>query len=207
MSRAGIVVVLVLLVVGQLVAQEKNNQATAGQPSEAEMQAMMKKMTELAAPGEAHQRLGVLVGVWETETKSWMGGEGSGEPMVTRGTTENSWFLGGRFLKQEFKGEMMGRTMSGFGLTGYDNFAKKYVGMWVDDMSSTLSTMEGSVDRTGKVLTMYGKMDEWMTGELGKTVKYVTRILGKDKHVFEIHDLSLPEPDAKVMEITYTRKK
>jgi hypothetical protein len=67
--------------------------------------------------------------------------------------------------------------------------------------------MEGTFDRSGKVLTMYGKMNEWMTGELGKTVKYVTRVVSKDKHVFEIHDLSIGEPNTKVIEVTYTRKK
>jgi hypothetical protein len=29
--------------------------------------------------------------------------------------------LGGRFLQQEFAGEMMGGTFLGIGLTGYDN--------------------------------------------------------------------------------------
>lgn len=97
--------------------------------------------------------------------------------------------------------------MTGFGLTGYDNYAKMYVGMWVDNLSTTLATMEGTFDRSGKVLTMYGKMNEWMTGELGKTVKYVTSVVSKDKHAFEIHDLSIGEPNTKVIEVTYTRKK
>lgn len=184
-------------------AQEKKGQ----QPPQAAMDDMMKKMMELASPGEGHKKLEDLVGVWETETKMWMAGEGSGQAAITKGSSEGSWVLGGRFLRQDFKGEMMGMQMTGFGFTGYDNYAKRYLAMWVDNMSTTLSTMEGTFDRSGKVLTMYGKMDEWMTGELGKTVKYVTRFISKDKHVFEIHDLSIGEPNTKVIEVTYTRKK
>jgi hypothetical protein len=54
---------------------------------------------------------------------------------------------------------------------------------------------------------MWGKMDEPMTGERDKLVKYVTRLMGKDKQVFEIHDLVLPEGQTKVMEAVYTRRK
>jgi len=146
---------------------------------QAAMNDMMKRMTELASPSEGHAKLNDLVGVWDAETKMWMGGEGSGQPSISKGTAEYSWVLGGRFLREGYNGEMMG-----FGFTGYDNYAKKY-----------------------KVLTLYGKMDEWTTGELGKNVKYVTRIIDRDKHVFEILDLAIGEPSTKVVDITYTRKK
>jgi len=57
------------------------------------------------------------------------------------------------------------------------------------------------------MLTLYGKMDKPMTGEHNKNVKYVTRIVGPDKHIFEVHDLAIGEPNTKVVEVTYTRKK
>jgi len=52
---------------------------------------------------------------------------------------------------------------------------------------------------------MYGKADEWMTGELGKTIKYVTRIVGPESFVLEIHDMSSGELGTKVIEVAYTR--
>ncbi len=57
----------------------------------------------------------------------------------------------------------------------------------------------------GKVLTFLGKMDEPMTGQKDKPTKYIIRILGPDKHVMEMHDLTLGEK-SKVFEMTYTRK-
>jgi hypothetical protein len=191
------------LVLSLASAQEKKEQ----KPPQGAMDDMMKKMMELASPSEGHKKLNDLVGVWDAETKMWMGGDGTGQPAISKGSAEYSWVLGGRYLREDFKGDMMGMPMTGFGFTGYDNYAKKYTGMWMDNMGTALSTMEGTFDRSGKVLTLYGKMDEWMTGELSKNVKYVTRIINKDKHVFEIHDLSIGEPNTKIVEITYTRTK
>jgi len=138
--------------------------------------------------------------------KTWMNGPGAA-PVITKGSSTYSWVLGGRYLRQDMKGEMMGMPLEGFGYTGYDNYNKKYVGFWIDNSSTAMFTYSGYVDQTGKVFTFYGTMDEWMTGENGKPVKYVTRILSRDKNVFEIHDLAIGGADTKVVEMTYTRKK
>ena len=40
--------------------------------------------------------------------------------------------LGGRFLQQEFSGEMMGSLYHGIGFTGHDNHTQKYVSTWME---------------------------------------------------------------------------
>ncbi|MGB2958238.1 MAG: DUF1579 domain-containing protein [Bacteroidota bacterium] len=204
MKRLVLFALAITFGLSQVAAQE-----TAPTPEEqsAMMQDMMKKAQELGSPGDWHAKLNPVIGTWDVETKMWMGGEGSGDPMVSKGTTSNSWILGGRYVRQDYKGEMMGQPFIGIGMTGYDNFSKKYVSTWIDDMSTMYSTMEGSVDRSGKVFTFYGKMHEWSTGELDKMVKHVLRITSDDKHVFEIHDTYIGEPNTKVLELTYTRRK
>jgi hypothetical protein len=171
-----------------------------------EMQAMMKKWMEAATPGEAHRMLNDFVGAWETTTSTWMEGPDK-PPSTTRGMAENKWVMEGRFVQQDYKGDMMGKPMTGLGLTGYDNMNKKYVSFWIDNMGTAMSTMEGTFDRDGKVLSLYGKMDEPMTGEHDKMVKYVLRKINKDKHVFEAHDLSRGDMNTKMFEVVYTRKK
>ncbi len=182
---------------------------TASAQTDKEKQAMkdemMKKWMEVSTPGDNHKKMDDLVGTWETTVSMWMGADQP--PQVTKGVAEMKWVLGGRFIQEDMKGEMMGMPYSGMGLLGYDNFNKKYTFVWADNSSTQMSTSEGTFDPTGKVITYFGKMDEPMTGEHDKTVKYVTRIVSKDKNIFEIHDLSLPEPNTKVMEIVYTRKK
>jgi hypothetical protein len=62
-----------------------------------------------------------------------------------------------------------------------------------------------SLDPSGKLFVGYGEMDEPMLDVQDRMVKYVTRIINNDKHVFEIYDLHAGA-DYKVMEITYERK-
>lgn len=185
---------LLLSTGGNTLAQEKEDDA------------MTKKWKEVSTPNENHKKLDAFVGTWDVESKIWMGGPAA-PPTVDKGSTTYSWDLGGRFLKQEYDGSMMGMPVHGLGYTGYDNFAKKYVGVWLDNSSTAIFPMDGTFNKEGNLLTMYGRMDEWMTGELGKNVKYQFRFLGKDKFVFEIHDLAIGEPNTKTMEMTMTRKK
>ena len=182
-------------------AQEKKK-SKGKMPSEEEM---MKRWMESMTPGDAHKMLEAFVGTWDVEAKVWMKGP-KGEPSVSKGSAEYKMALGGRYLQQEFAGEMMGQPMTGVGYTGYDNFKKKYVSFWIDNMGTAMSTMEGSMDKGGTTLTMWGKMDEPATGEKDKKVKYVTRIVDKDKHVFESYDVTTFGDKQPVMVITYTRK-
>jgi hypothetical protein len=166
---------------------------------------MMKRWEEAMTPGDAQKKLEAFLGSWNVEAKVWMNGP-RGEPNVSKGRAEYTMVLGGRFLKQEFTGEMMGQPMTGVGYTGYDNFRKKYVNFWIDNMSTAMSTMEGSMDRGGKTLTLWGKMDEPATGEKGKKVKYVLKIVDTDKHVFESYDVTSYGDKKPVMVLTYTRR-
>jgi hypothetical protein len=163
----------------------------------------MKKVEAAGKPGAAHKKLEGLVGNWTAEVKSWMAPDAP--PMVSKGTAKTSWVMNGRFVQEEFKGEMMGKPFNGMGLTGYDNQKQKYNTLWVDDMSTAIFTTEGTVADDGKVITFNGKMDCPITGEKDMPVKQVLRIISPDKHVFEMHDPSKGDK-SKTMEITYTRK-
>lgn len=186
-------------------AQEKKT-GEMKSPAPAAMDEMMQKWMETIKPGEPHKGFNDFVGSWETTTSIWMQGHDA-PPTVTKGTAEFKMIMDGRYLLQETTGEMMGMPMTGMGVTGYDNFNKKYVSFWIDNMSTAMYTSEGSFDPTGKVMSLYGKMDEPMTGEHDKNVKYVSRMVGPDKQIFEVHDLAIPEPNTKVVEVVYTRKK
>jgi len=177
----------------------------AAKPAAADMQEMMKKWMECATPGEAHKHLDHFVGKWETLIRLWT--EGPGKPAAeSKGASEIRWIMDGRFLLEETSGQVMGMPWRGMSLTGYDNFKKKYIVSHIDNLGTAMYTSEGKFDQANKVLTSFGNMDEPMTGEHDKTVKYVLRILSKDKYIFEMFDEVGGPNEYKAGEIIYTRK-
>jgi hypothetical protein len=168
----------------------------AGRP-DAECQEAMKKMEAAGTPGPAHKVLEPMIGNWKAQVSCWKDGEG--EAHVSQGTAKTTWILQGRFLQEEFSGEMMGRPFKGLTLLGYDNTKQTYNMVWLADTQTSIFTSEGKGDNGNKVITLDGKATCPMSGG-EKAVQSVYRILGADKHVFEMsHD------GKKTLEVTYTR--
>lgn len=179
-----------------------DDKAGAAHAMPEDMQKMMEQWQALSKNGPQHEGFQRFVGKWNTKSKMYMGEQ----VMESTGSTEYELVLGGKFLMQKYNGAMMGQPMQGIGFTGYDNFRKMYVGTWYDSMSTTIYSMSGSMSQDGKTLTMVGSMDEPMTGEIGKSVKWVCRVVDENTHVFEAWEI-LYGQDFKVFDITYTRAK
>jgi len=167
--------------------------------SDTEKQEMQKKMEAAGTPGPAHKALDAFVGNWKTEVKSWC--EPGGPPNVSQGTAKSSWTLKGRFLEEEFHGEMMGKPFTGRSLMGYDNIKQTFNTVWVSDMQTSMVTSEGKGEKDNKVITLVGKSNCPVTGRKDISMKTVFRAISPDKYVFEMFN-----DGAKSMEIMYTRK-
>ncbi len=165
-------------------------------------QAMMEVYQKLATPGEPHQQLASLAGSWTTHTKSWM--EPGKPPMESAGTAEMKVLLDGRFLHQEFTGEMMGKPFSGIGIDGYDNLRKKYVTMWIDTMATGIFFMEGTASADGKTITLEGQHDEPGGGQMKH--RAVWKLVDANSQTFEMYGTHKGGKEMKMMEIIYTRK-
>ncbi len=98
-----------------------------------------------------HEWLKQFAGEWELDGEMLMG---PGQPAVKTKGTETARQVGGYWVASEIKGECMGAPMTGMMTVGYDPARKKYVGSWVCSMSDHLWTYEGTVDSSGKVLTL-----------------------------------------------------
>lgn len=167
-------------------------------------QQMMQEWMKLIEPGAPHASLKKMEGDWTTSTKIWM--DPKAPPMESAGKATMKMVLGGRFLRQDFDGTMMGMPMQGMGMTGFDNNRRVYVGTWADSMNTAILSMTGGISPDGKTITMFGAMDEPSTKEVGKIVKWVTRLESDDRVVFEAWEVQYGDP-FKVFEITYTRVK
>jgi hypothetical protein len=164
---------------------------------------VLAQMPPAPKPGPEHEILKRDVGVWDATVE--MQGPPGTPPAVSKGTETVSLMGGGLWQITEFKGEMMGQAFEGRGATGYDLNKKKYVGTWVDSMTTGLSTVEGTLDSSKKVMT--GTMEGTdPTGAVSK-MKEVTEWKDADNRTFT---LIMPLPDGKeipIMKITYKRRK
>lgn len=159
---------------------------------------------EASTPGTEHAMLNSLVGDWDVVQKLWMMGP---EPMVTKMSAKTEWVLDGKHLKETLTGMMMGAPYEGMGITSYDKYNGVYSFFWADSMSTAPAISKGHASPDGGSIVAYGTMDEPMMNMRGKTFKFVLRAVNDDEHVFEIHDMHIPEPNTMVMELTYTRRK
>ncbi len=150
---------------------------------------LAQEIPEVPKPTKEHAWLAKFAGEWKTESKGTMGPDDP--PMECSGTI-TSRQLGGFWVLNEMKGEMGGGPMSGIQTIGYDETKKKYIGTWVDSMSSAMWQYEGSVDASGKILTLQGdgpnflgdgeptKFEDVYEFTSDKEIKMTSRMLGDD---------------------------
>jgi hypothetical protein len=159
----------------------------------------IKKMEAAGTPGPEHKTLNAFVGDWKAEVKCWM--QQGGQPSVTHATSNVKWILGGRFLEEDFHGEMMGKPFTGHGLLGFNNTKQKFQSVWMDDVNTAMFTSEGKGESGNKVITLEGRADCPATGEKDIPMKEVFRVHSQDEHVLEMY-----HNGKKTMEIIYTRQ-
>jgi hypothetical protein len=165
----------------------------------------MARWMQTMKPGPAHERLRELLGTYEVTMRMSMG---PGQPtMESKGTDEITWFAEGKWLQSNWSIEMMGQPTKGLSVLGYDNFKERYVWWKVDSMQTCVQSAFGHFDQSGDNLILWGTIDEPMTPEQDKQVKYVYRGFGQDKFVIEVHDMMIGEANTKVLEFEYARKK
>jgi hypothetical protein len=185
---------------GGIAVAERGGRKT-GPVTDAEKQEMQKKAEAAGTPGPAHKALEAFVGDWKAEVKCWH--QKDEQPQVSQGTAKTGWILNGRFLEEQFQGEMMGKRFTGKSLMGYDNTKQAYNYVWVSDMQTSMFTCEGKGENGNKTIVLEGRADCPATGQRNVVIKTTLRVVGPDKHTFEMFDTG---KGMKTMEITYTRK-
>jgi hypothetical protein len=173
------------------------------QEGKMDMQAMMDVYKKLGTPGAPHKVLASMAGSWNTKTKAWM--EPNKPPMESTGTCEQKMLLGGRYLQQEYNGEMMGSPFTGVNLIGYDNHTKKYVSTWIDSMSTGIYYFEGTASADGKTITQESSYDDPVRGPM--VWRSVTRIVDDNTLEYEMYLTPKGGKKEKMMEMTVTRKR
>ncbi len=152
--------------------------------------------------GPEHEILKHDVGTWDATVESFMPGDA--QPMVSKGVETND-LVGGLWLVTDFKSDMMGQPFLGHGVSGWDPNKKRYVGTWVDTMSTGLGLSESTYDAATK--TMTGTFEG--PDPTGQVMKMKAVVVNKDPDT-RVFTMSGPGPDGKdmtYMRITYVRRK
>jgi hypothetical protein len=152
---------------------------------------------EFPKPGTEHERLKTFEGTWDAVMD--MGGQ------KTKATAVYKLICDGMWLQSDFRGDVGGAPFQGHGIDGYNLVSKKYVGVWVDSMSSAPMQMEGNYDEKTKLMVMTGESQ----GPDGKPQKFKTTTENKDKDhfTFKMYMVGDGNADEPIFTIEYTRKK
>jgi hypothetical protein len=157
--------------------------------------------TESARPGPHHLELQKLVGTWKCEIKCWS--DADAEPSVTRGEAHYATVLGGRFLREEFDGELHDARVQGIGYLGYNKASGKFESTWMDTMCTGMLRLAGTETVRGKLWRLEGTHAA-PDGRVTKT-RVNFRQIDADHRVLEMH-CDRGEGEFKAMEIAYTRQ-
>jgi len=167
-----------------------------------DMQRIMEIYQKVGTPGDPHKLLAKLEGSWTTITRAWM--EPDKPPMESSGTCEQKVILGGRYLRQEYAGDMMGTPFTGISIMGYNNHTKKYESIWIDTMSTGVFYFVGTASPDGKTITQYCKFDDPVKGPADW--RTVTKIKDDNTIDFEMFLTPKGKKEEKMMEMTVLRK-
>lgn len=155
-----------------------------------------------ADPGMNHNLLDLFVGTWDVSANF---DTGPGQPSETAsGSMVNSWQLGGRWLKQDYTGQMASLgSFRGLGYIGYDNIARCFVATWMDTLSTACLTSKGSFDEASATFTLSGDFTA-PGGEKFKQRQVIT-VLSLDRYTVTMFLTGPDHVEFKTGNLEYTR--
>jgi hypothetical protein len=155
------------------------------------------------AATKEHEWLKQLNGEWDSRSEAILE---PGKPGVQCKGTESTRSLGDFWIVGEYKGSFMDIPTTGVLTLGYDAHKKKFVGTWVCTTCDQLCSYEGSLDETGKILTLHTEMRDPTTGKSAKC-KDVIEFKDKDHKVMASYMLGDDGKWTRFMTMESTRKK
>jgi hypothetical protein len=150
--------------------------------------------------GEPHRRLAELAGTWAVRAK--VRDNATGTFVESDGTAEFTPILGGRFVRHDLKGKMMGDAYEGVGYLGFEVATGTYVATWLDNLGTGWEVGTGVEDAAKKTITY----SMTMHGPGGVEVKTRDVLIRRsDKQFTWQNYASIDGPERMWMELEYTK--
>lgn len=145
-----------------------------------------------AEPSKEHAWLQQLVGEWEGDVGK---------------CSENARMLGGLWLVSDVKVTFGDVSMTAVQTLGYDPRTKKYVGTWIDSIFPHLWTYDGTMDASGKILTLEAEGPNPAAGGKISKMRDVIELKSKDHKVLTSQILGDDGKWQTFQTVNYKRKK
>jgi hypothetical protein len=167
-----------------------------------DMKDTMDVYQHMGTPGTAHKLLARMAGSWNVTSSCLM--EPGGQPIESTASSEHKMVLDGRFLQQDYKGDMMGTPFAGIGFSGFDNHTEKFVSTWMDSMGTGIYYFEGTAGPGGKTINQTCNYNDPVRGHV--TWRSVTSFVDDNCYRFEMFSTDMGGKEERMAEMTYTRK-
>ncbi|MGH7717792.1 MAG: DUF1579 family protein [Gemmatimonadaceae bacterium] len=118
--------------------------------------------------------------------------------------------LGGYFLNREFEvalddaGDFKGLAFHGRGLTGYNPYERKYLGVWVDSGSPAVYRTEGAFNDAGNLYTETSEGPDPQGNYM--RMRLTTEVQDDDLQLFRIYQLDKDGRERLLTEMVHTRR-
>lgn len=158
-------------------------------------------------PAKPQQLLARNAGTWDCDIKMFLKGPNT-PPKNFKGIEDNKLVSGGKFLQTSFKYSMgPRREFEGHSLMGYDPRSKRYIGTWVDNMTSVPSQVSEEYDEASKTLTDHRTVVDGSGNETkSKLITTWHDDSTKKLEIFMVVRQGEKETDVKLMEIVATKR-
>jgi hypothetical protein len=168
-----------------------------------------KQMYDFPKVGPGHDRFAIFTGEWDSKVRFYF--DPSQPPMEKTGRYSAKLSFGGYFFERDFEvqlddaGDFSQLAFQGRGLSGYDPFEGKYLGVWADSGSPALYRTEGAFDASGKVFTE----SSVGPGPDGKPMhlRLVTEIIDGEQQRFSIVKPTENGEHVLITEMVHTRRR
>lgn len=149
------------LVVGTALATSRALSQDAGEkpkpdPVEQGMKAYQAVFDMMRKPVAEHEWIAKLSGRWTGRVRTYTA-FAQKDPLISEWTREARMEKGGLFLTDDVRGKFVGADFEAGGILGYDKDLKQFVGAGSSNLGSFLETWHGTLDASGKVLTLTGE--------------------------------------------------
>ena len=151
-----------------------------------------------------HKILESLVGEWDVKVRFYF--PDPKKPSESKGIMTRKMILGGNLLQESFAGDFVGQPVVGLSLIGFDANKERFVTIWCDSMSTSMTQTQGIYDAPKKTLTSLGELHDPNTKKMMRA-RDVLRIISKDEQILEMYRRPKGATEEfKIMEVVYARK-